>query len=120
MAIKSNISFTKTLLLTGLALIAFAANSVLCRLALGEEVIDASSFTVVRLLSGIIVLLLILKISSSNQKSTSYGSCSAVSSGNCRDWRRGIYIRSHHIASFYFGLYDTGRRNHSTHKAMIL
>ena len=74
MAIKSNISFTKTLLLTGLALIAFAANSVLCRLALGEEVIDASSFTVVRLLSGIIVLLLILKISSSNQKSTSYGS----------------------------------------------
>lgn len=45
--------------LTLLALIAFAANSVLCRLALGKEVIDASSFTIVRLLSGIVVLLVL-------------------------------------------------------------
>lgn len=43
-----------------LALIAFAANSVLCRLALGNEAIDASSFTVIRLLSGSIVLLVIM------------------------------------------------------------
>lgn len=78
MTIKSNISLTKTLLFTGFALIAFAANSVLCRLALGEEAIDASSFTVVRLLSGIIMLLLILKISNSDQKSTSYGSWPAA------------------------------------------
>jgi len=50
----------KTVIFTGLALIAFAANSVLCRLALGEEAIDASSFTVIRLLSGATVLLAII------------------------------------------------------------
>lgn len=52
-------SLFKTITLTTLALIAFAANSVLCRLALGKEVIDASSFTIVRLLSGIVVLLVL-------------------------------------------------------------
>jgi len=49
----------KTVVHTLLALIAFAANSVLCRMALGDHVIDASSFTVIRLFSGMIVLLLI-------------------------------------------------------------
>jgi drug/metabolite transporter (DMT)-like permease len=44
---------------TAFALIAFAANSVLCRLALGEGLIDAASFTTVRLGSGALVLLLI-------------------------------------------------------------
>ncbi|MFT4928349.1 MAG: drug/metabolite transporter (DMT)-like permease [Phenylobacterium sp.] len=51
----------KTLLYTVLALLAFAANSVLCRLAMGEEgSIDAAGFTIIRLLSGIVVLMLIL------------------------------------------------------------
>jgi drug/metabolite transporter (DMT)-like permease len=50
----------RTTLLTLLALIAFAANSVLCRLALGNEAIDASSFTGLRLLSGAISLFIIL------------------------------------------------------------
>jgi len=54
----------KTFILTGLALVAFAGNSVLCRLALGESTIDASTFTVIRLLSGAIVLLGILKFNS--------------------------------------------------------
>jgi drug/metabolite transporter (DMT)-like permease len=39
------------------ALIAFAANSLLCRVALGRGVIDAASFTFIRLASGAIVLL---------------------------------------------------------------
>ncbi|MGB5308713.1 MAG: DMT family transporter [Arenicellales bacterium] len=52
----------RTIILTALALTAFAANSVLCRLALGDRTIDASSFTVVRLLSGAIVLFLIIKV----------------------------------------------------------
>ncbi|MBT3228033.1 MAG: DMT family transporter [Candidatus Marinimicrobia bacterium] len=43
-----------------MALIAFAANSVLCRLALGTGAIDAASFTAIRLLSGAVTLLLIL------------------------------------------------------------
>ncbi|MDQ6975744.1 MAG: DMT family transporter [Mariprofundaceae bacterium] len=50
----------KTITLTALALLAFAANSVICRLALGNHAIDASTFTVLRLLSGSIVLLLLM------------------------------------------------------------
>ena len=50
----------KTFLLTSFALIAFAANSVFCRLALGEQQVDAGSFTVIRLLSGSIFLALFL------------------------------------------------------------
>jgi drug/metabolite transporter (DMT)-like permease len=38
------------------ALVAFAANSVLCRLALGAGAVDAASFTSVRLASGALVL----------------------------------------------------------------
>lgn len=64
----------KTLTLTILALIAFAANSVLCRLALGENTIDASSFTVIRLLSGVLVLFFILKISNNKKSISSKGS----------------------------------------------
>ncbi|MEN8711404.1 MAG: DMT family transporter [Arenicellales bacterium] len=52
----------KTIIFTALALTAFAANSVLCRLALGDRTIDAPGFTVVRLLSGAIVLFLIIKV----------------------------------------------------------
>ncbi|MGB1261840.1 MAG: DMT family transporter [Cognaticolwellia sp.] len=50
----------KTILLTLLALIAFAGNSVLCRLALADEVIDAASFSAIRLLSGATFLLLLV------------------------------------------------------------
>jgi len=47
----------KTFVFTALALIAFAANSVLARMALGDGTIDAAGFTVIRLLSGAVVLL---------------------------------------------------------------
>jgi len=71
----------KTSLLTCLALIAFAANSVLCRLALGNGAIDASSFTGIRLLSGSVVLFIILSIKGSIKESnkgvTSKGSWTA-------------------------------------------
>jgi len=49
----------KTIGLTALALIAFAANSVLCRLALDGGLMDAASFTEIRLLSGALMLGLI-------------------------------------------------------------
>jgi drug/metabolite transporter (DMT)-like permease len=42
---------------TAAAMVAFAANSVLCRLALGHATIDAPSFTTVRLVSGALTLL---------------------------------------------------------------
>jgi len=50
----------KTTILTFAALIAFAANSVLCRWALDVYQIDAASFTSIRLLSGAAMLGLIL------------------------------------------------------------
>ena len=47
--------------LTLLAMIAFAANSLLCRLALKQTGVDAASFTSVRLLSGALALALIVR-----------------------------------------------------------
>ena len=64
----------KTLLLTCLALGAFATNSILCRLALGSEAIDAASFTIVRLLSGSLVLMIILWFTGRGENKTSRGS----------------------------------------------
>ena len=55
----------KTALLATLAMIAFAANSLLCRVALGGETIDAASFTAIRLASGALTLALIAFPSSS-------------------------------------------------------
>ena len=45
-----------TLALTGVAMLAFAGNSLLCRLALQHSGIDPASFTTVRLTSGAVVL----------------------------------------------------------------
>lgn len=47
--------------LTVLAMLAFAANALLCRMALAQPSIDAASFTSVRLLSGALTLWLILR-----------------------------------------------------------
>ncbi len=69
----------KNICFTTLALIAFAANSVLCRLALGDDSIDAASFTIIRLLSGAITLWVLLHFkkifySKSNNQEESKGS----------------------------------------------
>jgi len=53
---------TRTLLLTALAMLAFAGNSLLCRLALRETAIDAASFTSLRLLAGALTLWLLLRM----------------------------------------------------------
>ena len=52
-----------TILFTAFALIAFAANSVLNRLALGNNAIDASSYVGIRLVSGAMTLWLINSLS---------------------------------------------------------
>jgi drug/metabolite transporter (DMT)-like permease len=49
----------RTAIFTALALVAFAMNSILCRLALGGGAIDAASFSGIRLGSGAALLLLI-------------------------------------------------------------
>lgn len=64
----------RTAVLTTLALIAFAANSLLCRLALREAAIDPASFSTVRLLAGASMLWLIAIISGRRQPSTSRSS----------------------------------------------
>ena len=62
------------IVLTAIALIAFAANSVLSRLALDSQEIDAASFTSIRLISGIITLLILVKLSQRKSSSQSTGS----------------------------------------------
>jgi len=57
---KAEQSRIRTIWLTTLALVAFAANSLLCRLALAQPSIDAASFSLIRLLSGAITLWLIV------------------------------------------------------------
>lgn len=49
----------KVFFFTSFALLAFAFNSILCRLALGMDLIDAASFTTVRLVSGAVALVFI-------------------------------------------------------------
>ena len=49
----------RTAACTGFALVAFAANSVLCRMALGGSAIDPAGFSIVRLASGAVILLLL-------------------------------------------------------------
>jgi drug/metabolite transporter (DMT)-like permease len=51
---------TRTMTLISFALLAFAGNSVLCRLALANNAIDEYSFTLLRLLSGALVLCLLM------------------------------------------------------------
>lgn len=55
-------SKSRILILTSLAMIAFASNSLLCRLALKHTSLDAASFTTIRLISGAITLWLLVRI----------------------------------------------------------
>lgn len=56
---------SRLVMLTLLAMIAFAANAILCRLALAHTGIDAASFTAIRLGSGALVLWLMATLRSS-------------------------------------------------------
>ncbi len=65
----SNLKNTrKVVILTALAMLAFAANSVLCRLALRHTEIDPTSFTLIRLVSGAIMLWVLLTIKSATSR----------------------------------------------------
>ena len=87
----------RTALWTGLAMVAFAANSVLCRLALGPEAIDAASFTTVRLGSGAVTLLLLAAVS---------GKKRAVPAGS---WASAALLFAYAIAfSFAYTMLSTG------------
>ncbi|BFM09939.1 DMT family transporter [Simiduia litorea] len=53
---------TRILLMTALALCFFAANSVLCRMALGEGNSDPFGFTIIRLVSGALTLFILFAV----------------------------------------------------------
>lgn len=55
-------SCARITILTSLAVIAFAGNSLLCRVALKQTSIDAASFTTIRLLSGAVTLWIVARL----------------------------------------------------------
>ena len=55
-------SHVRTVTLTSLAMIAFAGNALLCRVALTQTSIDAASFTAIRLISGALMLWLVVRM----------------------------------------------------------
>ena len=57
-------SYARIVALTSLAMIAFAGNSLLCRIALKHTSIDAASFTTIRLVSGAVMLWLVARMRS--------------------------------------------------------
>ena len=57
-------SRTSVVILTSLAMLAFAGNSLLCRVALKSTGIDAASFTSIRLISAALTLWLVVRLSS--------------------------------------------------------
>lgn len=86
----------RIILLTTIAMVAFAANSVLCRLALRDSAIDPISFSVIRLVSGAFVLWIILKLRRSTPNCTG-------------TWRGGLslYVYAFAFSYSYLNL-DTG------------
>ncbi|MDH5502367.1 MAG: DMT family transporter [Gammaproteobacteria bacterium] len=63
-----------TIAATVVAMLAFAGNSILCRMALANGSIDAASFTAIRLISGAIALALVMLLSRSGRHFVSHGS----------------------------------------------
>jgi len=61
---------TRLVVLVSLAMLAFASNSLLCRMALKHTHIDAASFTTVRLVSGALMLWLLARLQRSTGTST--------------------------------------------------
>lgn len=61
-------------MLTALALLAFAANSVLCRMALQDGAIDPASFTTIRMVSGALTLALIVVVRGTPRQLATQGS----------------------------------------------
>ena len=59
-----------TIVLTAVAMLAFAANSLLCRLALQQGRIDPASFGAIRLFSGALMLMLVMRIQAGRQPSS--------------------------------------------------
>jgi drug/metabolite transporter (DMT)-like permease len=64
---------TRTIALTVIAMLAFAGNSLLCRLALKHTNMDAASFTTIRLVSGALMLGLMVSIRHTEKSAETMG-----------------------------------------------
>ena len=96
----------KTTIFTIGALLCFAANSVLCRLALKDGLIDPTSFTLVRLGSGILILSIILAASHKNHSSDTSNVKTTTTRGS---WRSSLALFVYAITfSFAYISLDTG------------
>ncbi len=81
----------RTATLTLLAMLAFAGNSLLCRIALAQTDIDAASFTSLRLGSGAVVLaLLVLWRGRSSQRASGLGAANRAQA--TRPWQAGSWL----------------------------
>ena len=63
----------RAIVYTSIAMLAFAGNSILCRMALRDGSIDPASFTSVRLLSGALALLLMVRLTSKDTAIRDHG-----------------------------------------------
>jgi drug/metabolite transporter (DMT)-like permease len=97
----------RTLTLTTLAMLAFASNSLLCRLALADATIDAASFTTVRLVAGAVLLALLLhSLSRSPQgEGRGEGTSSLTLRQQGEGWGEGFYRRADAISGLMLFLY---------------
>ncbi|MGP4717462.1 DMT family transporter [Psychrobacter sp. T6-6] len=82
----------KATIYTIIALIAFAANSLFCRMALAEGYIDAWSFTIIRLLSAAVCLVFIMAIHAYRLKRQSRTTDSAATNAILND--KGSWLSS--------------------------
>ena len=96
----------KLIVYTIFALVAFAFNSILCRLALRGEEIDAASFTAVRLASGAVTLIVLSYLLSVSSPHVSKGSAGKGSAGKGGNWFSAFFLFAYAICfSFaYLGL----------------
>ena len=111
-------SLATTLLLILLALIALAANSVLCRLALSidnnQPGIDAASFTLIRLSAGAIMLIALLQLRNRRRIARLYippNNEPNIKSKQSKpgSWMAGLYLFAYAIAfSYAYNSLDTG------------
>ncbi|MGL1934272.1 MAG: DMT family transporter [Fibrobacterales bacterium] len=93
-----------TVIITLLALAAFAANSILCRFALSEPIIDPAYFTVIRLISGAVTLAILMLITTPRSISNTIASCMKP-----RYWLGSLFLFSYAaLFSYAYLTLDTG------------
>jgi drug/metabolite transporter (DMT)-like permease len=85
--------FLATALLTALAMLAFAANSLLCRIALQQGRIDPASFGAIRLAAGAVTLVLVMRIRARGR--------AAATAGKAGDWLAAVLLFLY-VACFSF------------------